>query len=230
MFFSLLLPFLCTFFLVLCLLYFKIVMIMTPPCLNSWSGSDSQSSTPLYWSSATSSASTFDIIYHLHFFLTHPLSHFLCCPFLLSCLFCGFVSTSHSHRYFAALSPFCSLPSSPNVLPWGTASPSFVSLSLSPNLSVCLSPCTWLCPITVLAKQTADEIVFNSVICQHIQPRKLHCSCVFSVCECACAATRVYSMCDYAYVDFVLRCILLYPSFCMIKSVYRCIQSNTNSL
>lgn len=107
----------------------------------------------------------------------------------------------------------------------------FLSLSLSLSLSVALCfslfcsfpPSTWLCPIAMLAKQRADETVLNSVICQHIQPRKLHCSmCFVCVSVCVCIHRSMYSVCDPVHVASVLRCILLstYDQLCVCTDVY----------
>ncbi len=204
---------------------------MTPPCLNSWSGCDSQSSTPAYSSGAASSATTFDIIYitlptlpfSLFFLSLSMLPFFIYFHFY----FAVFATTSPSHQRFVILSFPCSLPSSPSIHPILLLSPSlslFIAVFLS--LFCSFSPCTWLCPIAVLAKRRADETVLNSVICQHIQPRKLHCNMGFvfvSVNVCVCIHRSLYSICDYAYVN-------VYPAQGVWSSlcVYRCIQSNSN--
>lgn len=114
---------------------------MTPPCLNSWSGSDSQSSTPPYWSSAMSSASTFNTIYHpvLQWFLSLTLYFtFFSSPFLLSCLFCSFCSHLSFTPTLCSSSLFAHFPPSPGVMPRGTTSPCFSSVSLFFALSICL--------------------------------------------------------------------------------------------
>lgn len=175
---------------------------MTPPCLNSWSGSDSHSLTPAYSSSASSSASTFDVICHpsdVFLLIFPPHSRFLWCPFKNKTFFACvllFLQPPLIHTRALPLPPFLS-----HFLPplMGCHEVLF-----RPVLLLSLSPCSWLCPIAVLAKQRADETVLNSVICQHIQPRKLHCTMY-----CLCVRTRVracvypqeyvlYSTCDYA--------------------------------
>lgn len=95
--------------------------------------------------------------------------------------------------------------------------------------SLCLSlfsPCIWLCPIALLAKQWADETVLNSVICQHIQPRKLYCRTCFFLCVCV----RVYASTELHTVHIcctmrmlpLLWCILFsaYDHFCVCTHVY----------
>lgn len=154
----------------------------------------------------------------LYFLFTLYLTFFVALFFQLSLVFCCFCSHLSFTPTLCRSSPLASFQ------PWCAAARCYFtlfyshsrSLSLLLSLLCSFSPCTWLCPIAVLAKQRADETVLNSVICQHIQPRELHCSMCF-VCECACVC--IY---DYVYGASVLRCILFAACdhICVSTDVY----------
>lgn len=170
------------FFFVVSLLYFEIVPTVTPP---SWSGSDSQSSTP-----ANSSSAPRSVLYTVY--IHHPSHTFVYIFFLLTfyaALFffkrslLPFRQPPLTHTKALSIFPFpAHFPPSLVCCHKVQLHPVFVFFSLCLSLFLPLSFCTWLCPIAVLAKRRADETVLNSVICQHIQPRELHCRAGFRVC------------------------------------------------
>lgn len=133
--------------------------------------------------------------------------------FNLSSLFCCF----WSHLLFTLTR--CCFP-----LPFFTA---VLCRHESTNLVHCLfcyfTSFTWLYPMAELAKHRTEETALNSVICQPIQPTKLHCS-VLWVRACLCLWMHVQYL--WLHIFFEVQTILcVWSNLCM----HRCMQSNNNS-
>lgn len=148
------------------------------------------------------------------FMFNYFITFYRIAPFLnLSSLFCCF----WSHLLFT-------LTRSCFPLPFFTA---VLCRHESTNHVHCLFCCftsfTWLYPMAELAKHRTEETALNSVICQPIQPRKLHCS-VLWVRACLCLWMHVQYL--WLHIFFEVQTILcVWSNLCM----HRCMQSNNNS-